>query len=141
MQNKTRIGRQKIITWAMNIVILCLSFLLIIVAMVMIESLHSSFSVPTSENSFYYAIEGERYYNIVGGYHRNTHAGFEGNADMKEYYGVAKYYEAASLYKAYSVAGNTEQAEKYLERMKQAETEMGGWSIAKKPIHAQLGIE
>lgn len=141
MENKAKIGGNKIVNWILNILIILLSFLFIITAGVMIEELHTVNSYTYSENSFYYNIEGERFFNMVGGYHQNTQAGFEGNKNMKEYYGVAEYYEAASLYKAYTVAGNTEWANHFKEKMNQAEVKMGGWSITKDAIHKQLGIE
>ena len=107
----------------------------------MIESVHSTFLWHSDEKDFYHAIESGDYGRTVEYYYRNIQSGCEGDAELKEYYGVAKYYEAASLYKAYLKAGNTEQAEKYQERMNAALNEMGEWMIVKEPIHEQLGIE
>ena len=115
MENKLRLNRQKIITWILNAIIVILCFLLIMTASVTIESLYDTFSMPIDEDAFYNRIKYEEYYYMPSYYHQNTQAGFEGNAAMKEYYGIAKYYEAASLYKAYDTVGNTEQAQKYKE--------------------------
>ncbi len=118
-----------------------LSFFFVITAGIMIEEFYNAFTPTYSKNSFYYNITGEQYYNMVGAYHHNVQAEFEGDADMKEYYGVAKYFEAASLYRAFTVAGNTEQAAFFRQKMEQAEEEMGGWSITKEPINKQLEVE
>ena len=131
----------RVVKWILNIIIVILCFFFVITAGVMIEEIYSAATYPRSEDGFYYNVEGEQYYNMVGGYYSNIFAGYEGNRNMKEYYGVAQYFEAASLYKAYTSVGNTELADIFLERMKKLEAEMGGWSIAKEPIHKQLGIE
>lgn len=141
MANKTRLNRQNIMTWILNAIIIVLCFLFVISVSITVESLVGVFSMPANEDNFYYDIESENFYSIPYFYHMNVQAGFEGNDTMKEYYGVAKYYEAASLYKAYDAVGNTKQAQKYQNFMEQAATEMGSWSIAQKAIDAQLGIE
>lgn len=131
----------KIINWILNIIIVIATFFFLITAGVMIEAIVEEASPTHSENSFYYALEDGRYAELVGNCYRNTLAGHEGSATMQEYYGVAMYYEAASLYNAYTEVGNEAQATVFLEKMKLAEEEMGGWSIAKDAIHKQLGIE
>lgn len=141
MQNKSKLNRQKIIATILNIVIIVLCLVLVIMLALAIESVHSTFMWRADGDSFYYAIKDGNYDTVVEYYHRNIQAGHEDDADMKEYYGVAKYYEAASLYKAYSDAGNAEQAKRYRERMNSAQNEMGEWVIAREAIHEQLGIE
>lgn len=140
MKSKEK-GGVKVVNWVLNIVIVVLSFFFVMTAGVMIEELYTAFAPTYDEDNFYYDITDERFSRMVGGYHANVQAGFEGNADMKEYYGVAKYYEAASLYHAYTVAGNEELAMVFQQKMEQAEEEMGSWSITKEPINKQLGIE
>ena len=85
-------------------------------------------------------IYGEDYAAMVRSYHENIGEGFEGNAEMKEYYGVAKYFEAASLYKVYLETGDTARAERERNRMDAAYEEMGEWNIVKPDIHAKLGL-
>lgn len=133
--------KSKVVNWILNILIIVAAFFFLITACVMIEAFADANFAMYSEDSFYYSIQNKNYAEMVGKQYANTMEGHEGNETMQEYYGVAKYYEAASLYKAYSVVGNEEQAAVFAEKMKQAEEEMGGWSIAKDSIHEQLGIE
>lgn len=131
----------KVVNRILNVLIVIAAFFFLMTAGVMIEEIVEVNTAGYSENSFYYSMEDERYYNMVGYYYYNTLAGFKGNSTMQEYYGVAKYYEAASLYRAYTVYGKEEQAGAFFQKMKQAEEEMGGWSIAIASIQKQLGIE
>lgn len=141
MNSKMTSGRIKIVNIVLNILIVVAAFFLILTVGVMVEEIYSEATPMYSEDSFYYNLEEERYFNMVDAYYRNTMAGFTGNREMKEYYGVAQYFEASSLYQAYTVYGNAEQAGHFLEKMEQVETAMGGWSVAKDPIHKQLGIQ
>lgn len=141
MENKAKTGGNKVVNLILNIIIIILSFVLVITVGVMIGEFSDATTYVYGEDNFYYDIEGERFFDMVGDYHSNAQAGYEGNKNMKEYYGVAEYYEAASLYRAYTVTGNTEWADFFKEKMNQAEPQMGGWSITKDAIHAQLGIE
>mgnify|MGYP003309257031 CR=1 FL=1 len=117
MKSKAKLGIQNIVKWIMNIVIVVLAFFLIMTAGVMIGEIYNASTPVYSDDSFCYNIESERYFRMVDGYYHNTLAGYEGNKNMQEYYGVARYYELASLYRAYTVAGNTEQAEIFLQKM------------------------
>lgn len=141
MENKTKNETQKIVKWVLNSIIVAVSVFFIIMVVLMIEEVYHAVTPLYGENNFSYSVNNERYCEMVGNYYHNTLAGFEGNKTMKEYYGVAKYYEAASLYHAYTEVGNVEMAEHFLQKMEQAEGEMGGWSITKKPINQQLGME
>ncbi len=141
MSNTTKNNKVKVVNWILNILIVIATFFFLMTAGVMIEEMKYVTTATHSENSFYNALEAKNYSTMVGNQYRNVLEGHEGNETMQEYYGVAKYYEAASLYNAYMVVGNEEQAAAFLKKMEQAEDEMGGWSIAKDSIHEQLGIE
>lgn len=134
-------GTNTVVKWIMNIIIIVLAFFFVLTAGVMIEEMYSATAPAYRDDSFYYNIESERYFNMIYGYYQNTMEGYEGDKDTKEFYGVARYYELASLYRAYTVAENQEQADIFYQRMQEAEADMGSWSITKKPIHKQLGIE
>ncbi len=141
----TRVGRNKgqnVVKWILNALIVVMCFFFLLTAAMMVESCFDAYSQPyKNEDMFYYQVEEERYSYLINCYYRNTFSGFEGNADEQEYYGIAKYYEAAVLYRAYDVYGREEWADKFLERMEAAEEDMGGWDITREPIHEQLGIE
>ena len=141
LQNKQRIGRQQGILLIMKGVIGALCIVLFALVGVMIENLHDAFSNQISENALRSRVEYEKYALLVDYYYQNVAAGVAGNAAEKEYYGVAKYYEAASFYKAFSTVGDTERAAREKQKMDAAYEEMGGWQIAKEAIDAELGIE
>ncbi len=133
--------KHKLSDWIINAVIIILCFFLLMTAGVMIGEFYDAYSQPYADDNLFYHIEDEQYFYLVNGSYRNIFSGFEGDAETQEYHGVGKYYEAASLYKAYEMYGNEEQAEFFLEKMEEAQKDMGGWDIAIKPIKKQLGIE
>lgn len=141
MKNKVSNGVNKIIIWCLNIVIIVLSLVLFLMVCVMIGELHDAFDRKRSTDNFAYYMKSEDYHELVPAYYHNTINGFKADEETMEYYGVAQYFEAAFLYNAYVKTGNEEMAQKYKEKMQAAETEMGGWSIAKDSIHKQLGLE
>ncbi len=140
MKSKEKDGT-RIVNLILNLIIVVLCFAFVITAGVMIGEFYQALTPTYSSDNFHYKIEAEQYYDMVGAYHGNTQAGFEGDKDMQECYGVTKYFEAASLYHAYQVAGNEEMVAFFAKKMEQAEKEMGGWSITKEPILKYLGIE
>lgn len=141
MENKGKLESRTVVMWMMNIIIILLSIGLMLTAGVMIGEFISANTSNYNEDSFYYSIQQERFFDTVGYYHHNTKAGLEGNAKMQEFYGVAKYYEYASLYQAYTVYGNLEQAEAFRKKMQDAESDMGDWDMTIEPIQKQLGME
>lgn len=141
MNKKAKNNKVKVVNWVLNILIVIATFFFLMTAGVMIEEFRFVTTPIHSENSFYNAMQAENYSTMIGNQYRNTLEGHEGNKTMQEYYGVAQYYEAASLYRAYTVVGNEEQAADFLKKMEAAEKEMGGLSIVKDSIHKQLGLE
>lgn len=134
-------GGPKPLNWILNIVIIVLSFFFIMSAGMMIGEFHDVFTTWHSADSFYYNVSNEKFFELVGKYHTNTQNNDKQDKKLQEYYGVAKYFEAASLYHAYEVYGDEEMTTFFKERMDSAEQEMGGWSITKKSIRKQLGME
>ena len=140
LQNKLRIGRQQGILLIMKGVIGVLCIILLASTAVMIENLHDAFTNRISESTLRSRVEYGNYAPLVDHYHQNVAAGITGNKEEKEYYGVAKYYEAASFYKAFSTVGDTGRAAREKQKMDDAYEEMGGWQIAKEAIDAELFI-
>ncbi len=93
------------------------------------------------ENSFYWRLESEEYASMVNMYYMNVAEDKENARDLQEYYGVAKYFEAATNYKMYVEAGKSELAEAAYEQMEEAYEQMGDFSIVKGKIDAKLGLE
>lgn len=93
------------------------------------------------ENSFYWRLQEENYPVMVGMYHSNVEEGKGDAEELQEYYGVARYFEAASYYKMYIEAGETALAEEAREEMEAAHEQMGEFSMVKEEIDAKLGLE
>ena len=69
---------------------------------------------------------------MVTMYYTNVAEGKENVKELQEYYGVARYFEAASEYKMYTEAGKDEMAEEALNVMEAAYVQMGDFSMVKK---------
>lgn len=141
MENRTRITRQEIIKYVMNAVIVLLCVVLLVTIALTVEESRYYFGIPNKADYFENYVYCEDYPAMVGSYYENIAEGFEGNRQMKEYYGVAKYFEAASYYKMYLELGDDARAERELVKMDAAYDEMGGWNIMQQDIHGKLGLE
>lgn len=141
MENQIRQSRQKVIIWIMNIVIVVLCLLAVLMGYVAVRNLREVFSAPATEDSMFYCVDAGDFHYMVERYHRNEEGGFKGSKAMQEYYGVARYYEAASLYRAFEEAKDTERAEREKTRMEEALAQMGTWAVVKEEINTQLGID
>ena len=141
MENKSRKIHRSLLTLVMNIVIIFVCVLLVLVGSVAFSSLRDAFSPWYTEDSMYYSLDDGSFYRMVEGYHMNVQEGVEGNRTMQEYYGVAKYYQAASMYKAFLEIGDEERAARELERMEETRKEMGEWIVAEQEMKEQLGLE
>jgi len=93
------------------------------------------------ENSFYWRLESGEYASMVTMYHTNVAEGKEKVKELQEYYGVARYFEAASEYKMYVEAGKEDLAKDALKVMEEAYAQMGDFSLVREKIHKKLGIE
>ena len=140
MQNRDRIKRQSMVNMVLNIVIAGLCFLTLIMGGVAASNLHDTFSVGYDDKNLYYCVRDGDFVRLLEQYYTNVQEGHKGSFLAKEYYGVAKYYEAASLYKAYSETGDTVRADRELAKMEAALEEMGGWSMLEEDIKKQLGF-
>lgn len=107
----------------------------------MAEELKYTFSTPYSVDNMAYNVESGDYDYLVERYHGLTGEEVKVGREALEYFGVAKYFEAAFFYKAYEEVGDAERAGRQKEKMEQAYKEMGGWNIVQKDIHETLGLE
>ena len=141
MRNRMRNLGQNLTALIMNLVIICLCIVLVISGILAIGGLRDAFSPSNTENSMYYRLDSGDFYRMVDGYHTNSQEGYEGSKDMQEYYGVAKYYEAASMYRAFLETGDLERADRELEKMKKARVQMGEWMMTEPEILEQLQLD
>lgn len=126
----------------MNIVIIVLAIVMVISLYFAITEIYDAFHVyQNSENSFIYAAEDGSYARMVTMYHENVGADGKEKERYGEYYGVAKYFEAAFFYEIYHEAGDTVRAEKYQKAMDAAVADMGDFSFLQEDIDTKLGIE
>lgn len=95
-----------------NIVIVLLSVVfaitLLMTAATLVRDWDDSYSYDA--DSLLYLIQEGDYADLIYEVHHNEVAGVDADADMQECYAVAKYFEAASKYKAYVQAGESERA-------------------------------
>ena len=111
----------------MNLVIIALCLILFWGTIHMFRQLNDAFSRPAKTNWM------ENHEDMVyGGLLSGT---------KKECYGVARYFEAASMYKAFLQTGDTERAAREKEKMDAAYEEMGDWNIAADSIRERLGLD
>lgn len=124
----------------LNIIIAGLVILLVVITgSVMEEASYSHYSYD--EDSFYWCLESEDYSRMISMYYTNLAEGKEHDKNLQEYYGVAKYFEAASDYKLYLQSGEKDRAERFLNEMEEAYAQMGEFSVVKNKIDRKLGIQ
>lgn len=114
-------------------------FLMVMIGFAVEEATYSYHTYD--EDSFYWRLESEEYASMVNMYYLNVAEGKGDARELQEYYGVAKYFEAATDYKMYLEAGETERANEALADMEEAYVQMGDFSMVKGKIHAKLGLE
>lgn len=125
----------------LNIVIIIMAFILVVLAWNSLREVFYSFSTYQYEaQSFVYALESEDYGRIVTMYNENCNNGYGDNQNLQEYYGVAKYYEAAFDYNVFVNIGDTAAAEEQQNRMNEAEAQMGDFAFVADKIDERLGI-
>ena len=124
----------------LDVIIAALTILLMIVIGSAIGEMSYSYNVY-DEDSFYWRLQDENYPAMVSMYHSNVAQGKGDAKELQEYYGIAKYFEAAADYKMYEQAGKKELADKALADMEEAYVQMGDFSMMKEKIDATLGLE
>lgn len=123
----------------LDAVIVALTVLLVFMIGFAVEEASYSYH-SYDEDSFYWRLESEEYASMVPMYYSNVAAGKEDERKLQEYYGVARYFEAASYYKMYIEAGDNVLAEKYYHDMEEAYVQMGDFGIIRAKIDAALGL-
>ncbi len=92
-------------------------------------------------SAFLRRIQDQEYQKCVEYYYENEADGVKPDEDLKECYGVAKYYEAAWQRMRYLSAGEQELAEAEAAKMTAAEEEMGELQPVHQRIDAMLEQE
>lgn len=137
MKSKRKTKSPIIIFLNIIIVLCCLG--VIIAAFSMIRSFYYT-NYSYSVDTFYYRLLEEDYPSMVRLYYENEENNVKEEGDLGEYYGVAKYFEAASYYKIYQESGDTVRANYQKEKMDAALKEMGDLSAEAERIKEKLDI-
>ncbi len=125
----------------LDVVIGVLCVITVSVGAFAVASFREDWSFRFDADSFYYRLQDESYGTLVGMYYMNEAAGVEADEDMLQYYGVAKYFEAASYYKAYENVEDTKEMKKYQTKMKEAKSQMGELQFVSEKVDEELGIQ
>lgn len=142
MKNKKRRRDQKkgVIIVICDTIIVLLCIILIVSGFVAVQRFYETGTYHYSEDSFYYRLEDGNYASMVEMYYMNEAGDVPVTGDLKEYYGIAKYFEAASYYKMYLETGDHTHAETQKQKMEAALAEMGDFASVKKDINNKLNI-
>ncbi|MBQ9991121.1 MAG: hypothetical protein IJP31_09320 [Lachnospiraceae bacterium] len=125
-----------------NLIIVAMCVLLLISGGFFFLSLHDYMSAYHIEGtSLLYAIQDEDYGRLVELAKRSQAAENEPTKIQEECYAVAAYFEAASYYKAYLLAGENEKAEKKAGIMEEQMEQMGEFSYLAEEICKRLELE
>lgn len=141
MNNKIRTRKQSVVLVVMNVVIVLLCIGIFLCGFRLIREIQYSNDEKYDAEAMENCIRYDNYDSLSQYYHMNQVQNVKADADMKECYGVAKYYEAAVMYKAYQAVGDENRAVSEKEAMDAAYQEMGEWQITADTINKQLGIE
>ncbi len=117
-----------------------LTITLILFIFVGLSNIRDIISEPDyyTEDTYYYALQSRDYSYLLGITQRDARLDKEYSEDVLASRAVAGYFEAATLYKAYMEAENTEKAEVQKERMDYYEGQMGEFQIHKSYIDELL---
>lgn len=122
-----------------NIVISILSVILVITTASVAYSFWDYSRVYVyDEERFWNCIQSESYDYIVSCMYENEINGVKTTKDLEECYAVARYFEAASFYKAYEQNGKTDKAKEKQKIMEEQKEKMGELSFAAGDIDAFL---
>ena len=138
MNNQKRSKRQNIMLIGMNIVIGALCLILLGRVVSMIESVVYACGRSVNVRQLERDVRYDDFANLLGDYYTDMTTGARTNAEIKEYYGVAKYYEAMFWYKAYMETGDQERASEELKKAEEAYEEMGSWNLLAESIEKIL---
>lgn len=141
MNNKIRTRKQSAVLVVMNVVIVILCIGIFLCGIRLIREIRFANDEKYDAEAMENCIRYDNYDSLSQYYHMNQVQNVKADADMKECYGVAKYYEAAVMYKAYQTVGDENRAVSEKEAMDAAYQEMGEWDITADTINKRLGIE
>ena len=121
----------------LDILLGVLTVALIGAAVFAVGSFRDSLDLAYDADSFYYRLSDGDYGSMVEMYYTNEGLGTRADEELRQYYAIAEYYEAAVWYKAYE---GEEAAERYLAEMESARARMGELGFVAEDIRAALDM-
>lgn len=94
-----------------------------------------------SEESMMWIIQNKDYHTLVSDIKENENTPGVNIEKIQEYKAVADYFESVFLQKAYASYGDMENANKYEEKAKSCEEDMGEYAYTKEEIDKMLEIK
>lgn len=140
MENNTQEKKYIHLKISLNILIVLLGIIFVVVVFSTVKEFLEFSDNGYSIDSFYSRTNEAEYAPLPEMYHINEAEQVEANTQFQEYYGVAKYVEAASYYRMYSENNDLQRAEAYREKMEQALSQMGVYSSLSDEINTLLGL-
>ncbi len=136
---KKKINRKKKpIIIILDILIVVLTVCAVGAGVFAVNMLNETYASSYDTESFYYRLNDESYAQMVEMYYSNEMADVEADEELEQYYGVAKYFEAASYYVMYQKAGDQEKVIKYQEEMAEAKEDMGELAFVSDKIMSKF---
>lgn len=138
--NQKRSKKQKMMLIGMNIVIGILCLVLFGRVVSMIESIVYACGRSVSAGQLGRDVRYDDFASLLGDYYTDVTTGARTNSEIKEYYGVARYYEAMLWHRAYMETGDQERASEEQKKAEEAYDEMGSWNILAESIGNILSL-
>ena len=132
---------RKPVLFFMDLMVVFLAVILTIELIAIAGFTFSFMETGHKTSAFLRRIQDQEYQKCVEYYYENEANGVEPDEELKECYGVAKYYEAAWQRMRYLAAGEQELAEAEAAKMTAAEEEMGELQPVHQRIDAMLEQE
>lgn len=144
MKNKKSLGQREkkhvgLLILDLAILVMCLVFVLS-VAIAVNNLREYRKGLYYEANSMHYRLEDGNYAKLAEMTWTNRVSGLADGPEYAEYYAVADYYEAAVRYHMCTETGDSAGAEKWQEKMTDAEGRMGTFAWEKEKIDTLLGI-
>lgn len=125
-----------------NVILSVFSIIFVLILLTTIGELADmDYTYTRDEDMFWYSIQDGQYGDIVCDAYHNQNEGVELTPGLEQCYAVARYFEAASLYKAAVYAGDTEDIAKYSTVMEECLMYMDDILYIAEDINMTLGIE
>lgn len=127
----------KILSIAIKVLIVVFAIIVLFLLFAIKDDIRTGYDA----SYFHDDVVNSRYYEMLYAHAYNIEIDKKTTKELEEYYAVAGYFEAASLYKAYGIYGDEELVNFYEDKMNDFEKSMGSLASVKQDINKQLNLE